>query len=169
MAINYSSGLSLQLLGHYFHAVPRLIWSLLFAIVVTVLAIAGQQSLATIISNFVSLLGYWAVSFAIILLIEDRVFRWPKKGETSRREDPAAGYDLTVWDKPDGLPWGVAAVFALLCGYLAGGLPGASQTWYIGPLAKDVGGGDLGNYLSAAFTLIAYPPARYLEKRLTGR
>lgn len=34
IAINYSSGLSLQLLGHYFHAVPRFIWSFLFAIVV---------------------------------------------------------------------------------------------------------------------------------------
>ena len=29
IAINYSSGLSLQLLGHTFHAVPRFIWSFL--------------------------------------------------------------------------------------------------------------------------------------------
>lgn len=117
IAINYSSGLSIQLLGHWFHAVPRLIWSLLFAIVVAVLAIAGQEHLSTVVSNFVSLLGYWTVSFTLILLIEDKFIR--------RR----SGYDLTVWDKPGKLPWGAAAVFALLAGYLAGGVTGMSQTW----------------------------------------
>ena len=67
IANNYSSGLSLQLLGHWFHAVPRFIWSLLVAIVVAILAIAGQQHLSTVVSNFVSLLGYWTISFTLIL------------------------------------------------------------------------------------------------------
>jgi purine-cytosine permease-like protein len=120
IAINYSSGLSLQLLGHYFHAVPRFIWSFLNALVIAILAIAGQDHLSTIVSNFVSLLGYWTISFTIILLIEDQYFR--------RRE----GYNLLVWDQPSGLPWGVAAVLALLAGYLAGGVTGMAQTWYIG-------------------------------------
>ena len=120
IAINYSSGLSLQLLGYYFHAVPRFIWSLLVAVVIAVLAIAGQEHLETIVNNFVSLLGYWTVSFTIILLIEDKFFR---------RHD---GYVLTAWNQPENLPPGIAAVFALLCGYLGGGVPGMSQTWYIG-------------------------------------
>lgn len=59
IAINYSSGLSLQLLGHYFHAIPRFIWSFLVALVVAILAIVGKDHLSTIVSNFVSLLGYW--------------------------------------------------------------------------------------------------------------
>jgi hypothetical protein len=60
------------------------------------------------------------VSFTIILLIEDQWFR--------RKE----GYNLIVWDVPSKLPWGLAAVMALLTGYLAGGVTGMSQTWYIG-------------------------------------
>jgi NCS1 nucleoside transporter family len=122
VAVNYSSGLSLQLLGHYFHAVPRFVWSFVNALVIAVLAIAGRQHLSTIVSNFVSLLGYWTVSFSLIILVEDQFFR--------RRE----GYNLNVWDIPAKLPWGLAAVLALLAGYLAGGVTGMSQTWYIGKL-----------------------------------
>lgn len=159
IAINYSSGLSLQLLGHYFHAMPRFIWTLIFAVVVAVLAIAGQENLSLIVSDFVSLLGYWTVSFTVILFLEDFVFR--------RRD----GYDLKAWDQADKLPWGVAAVFSLLAGYLAGGVTGMSQTWYVGPIARAFGGGggDVGVYLSFAITLVVYPAARTLEKKLTGR
>lgn len=159
IAINYSSGLSLQLLGHYFHAVPRFIWSLLFIIVVGALAIAGSQTLSTVVSNFVSLLGYWTVSFTLVLLMEDRWFR---------RID---GYNLYAWDNPKKLPPGIAAITALLAGYLAGGVPGMSQTWYIGPIAEKFGsyGGDVGVYMSAVITLIWYPIARTIEKRMTGR
>jgi purine-cytosine permease-like protein len=159
IAINYSSGLSMQLLGHYFHAVPRLFWSLLFVIVVAVLAIAGQQHLSTVVSNFVSLLGYWTVSFTIILALEDQLFR--KK----------SGYNLVAWDQPAKLPYGIAAILSLLTGYLAGGVTGMAQTWYIGPIAARFGefGGDVGIYLSAVFTLMVYPPLRMLEKRYTGR
>ncbi|TLD27549.1 hypothetical protein E2P81_ATG10837 [Venturia nashicola] len=159
VAINYSSGLCMQLLGHYFHAVPRLLWSLIFVIVVVVLAIAGQEHLSTIVMNFVSLLGYWTVSFTIILLIEDQFFR------------RKSGYNLTEWNMPDKLPWGLAAVLALFVGYFAGGLPGMAQTWYIGPIAREFGkfGGDVGIYLSAVFTLMVYPVARIVEKKYTGR
>ena len=176
VAVNYSSGLSLQLLGHYFHAVPRFIWSFLNALVIAILAIAGRDQLSLIVSNFVSLLGYWTISFTIILLIEDQWFR---------RKD---GYILEVWDKPGQLPWGIAAILALLTGYLAGGVTGMAQTWYtgkpiyfnepvlesnilLGPIAASFGyiGGDVGIYLSAFFTVIVYPPARYFEKKKTGR
>lgn len=159
IAINYSSGLSLQLLGHYFHAIPRFIWSFLVALVVAVLAIAGQSNLSAIVSNFVSLLGYWTISFTLILLIEDKIFR--------RR----IGYNLEDWDRPSKLPLGIAAVFSLLAGYLAGGVTGMSQVWYIGPIAAKFGGfgGDVGIYLSGAITLVCYPPARYLERKYSGR
>jgi purine-cytosine permease-like protein len=159
IAINYSSGLSMQLLGHYFHAVPRFIWSLLFVIVVAVLAIAGQEHLSLIVSNFVSLLGYWTVSFTLILLIEDKFFR------------RKSGYDLTAWDQPGKLPWGAAAVTSLCAGFLAGGVPGMAQTWYVGPIAKKFGpfGGDVGIYLSGVITLLVYPILRYFEMKKTGR
>ena len=159
IAINYSSGLSLQLLGHYFHAVPRFIWSFLVALVVALLAIAGKEHLSTIVSNFVSLLGYWTVSFTFILLIEDQWFR--------RRE----GYNLTVWDTPSLLPWGLAAVTSLLAGYLAGGVPGMAQVWYVGPIAAKFGpyGGDCGVIMSGIITLLVYPVTRTVERKYTGR
>ncbi|KAH8658531.1 permease for cytosine/purines, uracil, thiamine, allantoin-domain-containing protein [Ilyonectria robusta] len=159
IAINYSSGLSLQLLGHHFHAVPRFIWSFVFAIVVAVLAIAGQENLSAVVNDFVSLLGYWTVSFTFILLIEDRVFR--------RHE----GYNLMAWDQPNKLPWGLAAVTALIAAYCGGGVPGMSQTWFVGPIAAKFGGdgGDVGIYMSAAITIVWYPIARYFEKKYTGK
>ena len=124
IAINYSSGLSLQLLGHYFHAIPRFLWSLLVAVVVAVLAIAGQQNLSQIVSNFVSLLGYWTVSFTVILFLEDQWFR--------RSE----GYNLQVWDQPSKLPLGIAAVVSLLAGYLAGGVVREPKTTGLGVMQR---------------------------------
>lgn len=157
--IFYSSGLAVQFLGDYFHAVPRFIWSFLTAVVLAVLSIAGKAHLSTIISNFVSMLGYWAIAFTIILLYEDRYFR------------RKTGYALEAWDSPSKLPWGVAAVFSLLTGYLCGGLMGMSQVWFTGPVARKFGpyGGDVGFFMTAAIVLVVYPVARHLELRLTGR
>ena len=78
---------------------------------------------------------------------------------------------MSAWDQPNKLPWGAAAVMALLIGYLAGGVTGMSQTWYIGPIAAKFGGdgGDVGVYLSGVFTIISYPILRTIEKRMTGR
>jgi NCS1 nucleoside transporter family len=159
IAINYSSGLSLQLLGNYFHAIPRFIWSFLVALVVAILAIAGSQHLSTIVSNFVSMLGYWTVSFTIILMMEHYVFR--------HRYD----YDLPAWDQPSRLPIGAAAVFSLVAAYCGGGVPGMAQVWYVGPIAAKFGpyGGDVGIFLSGAITALVYPITRYLEKKYTGR
>lgn len=159
IGIYYSTGLDMQFLGHYFHAVPRFIWSFLDVVVIFVLAVVWQGSLSTVVNDFVSLLGYWTISFTLILLIEDQIFR------------RKAGYDLHAWDSAEKLPLGVAAVTALLAGYLAGGVPGMAQTWYVGPIAAYFGpfGGDVGVFMSGAITLLVYPPARWYERRLTGR
>lgn len=159
VVIFYSSGLALQFLGDYFHAVPRFIWSFFVAVALAALSIAGKAHLSTIISNFVSMLGYWAIAFTCILFVEDRVFR--------RR----TGYNLDGWDTPSKLPLGIAAVFSLLAGYLGGGLQGMAQVWYIGSVARKFGpyGGDVGIYLTAAITLVCYPTTRYLERKYTGR
>lgn len=159
VAIIYSSGLSIQLLGDFFHTVPRLIWSLIFTAVVTTLAVAGREHLSELVNDFVSLLGYWTVSFTIILLMEDRVFR--------RRQ----GYDLMAWDQSGKLPWGVAAVTALLAGYLVGGLTGMDQTFYVGCIAKKIGpdGGDVGIWLSLVITTFWYACARSVEQAIRAR
>jgi hypothetical protein len=40
-----------------------------------------------------------------------------------------------------------------------------------GPIAAKFGGfgGDVGIYLSGVLTLIVYPPARWYERKVTGR
>lgn len=64
VAVSYSAGLDLQLLGDGFHAVPRFVWTFLFSLVVTLLAVVGQEHLSALVSNFVSLLGYFAIAFS---------------------------------------------------------------------------------------------------------
>lgn len=159
VVVNYSVGLSFQLFGDCFHAVPRFVWSFLNAILITILAVIGRENLSNIVANFVGMLGYWAISFTLILGIEDQVFR--------RR----SGYNLDYWDIPSKLPWGIAAIATLLVSYLAGGLTGMSQSLYIGPIARKFGGvgGDVGVVLSGFFTLIIYPIARFYELKAYGK
>lgn len=155
----YSSGLSLQLLGDAMHAVPRFVWSLFAAVVATIMAIAGKDNLANIVNNFLSLLGYWTVSFTVVLFIEDRWFRREK------------GYRLQDWDEATKLPWGIGAFVAMLTGVLAGGVTGMCQTWWTGPIAREFGegGGDVGVFLTAAFTAVSYVVVRMAEKRVWGK
>ena len=132
---------------------PRFLCSLLFIIIVAVIAIAGQDHLFAIVLSFVSIVGYWAVAFVVFLLLEDQVFR-------KRRR-----YNLESWNTQKELPHGFAAVFALLTGYLAGGLPGLAQTWYVGPIAAKLGpyGGDVGMWMVFAVTFVVYLVARPIE------
>ncbi|RKF63766.1 Purine-cytosine permease FCY2 [Erysiphe neolycopersici] len=159
IVVNYSVGLSFQLFGDFFHAVPRFIWSFLNAVLITVLAVIGRENLSNIVANFVSMLGYWAISFTLILAIEDRLFR--------RR----SGYNLDFWNTPSKLPWGISAIAALFVSYLAGALSGMSQSLYIGPIARKFGGngGDVGVALSGLFTLIIYPIVRFYELKVYGK
>ncbi|KPI36510.1 Vitamin B6 transporter TPN1 [Cyphellophora attinorum] len=158
-ALSYSSGLSLQLLSSYSRAVPRFIWSFLWVLVTTIIAVAGRNDLSSFVTSLISIVGYWIVPFAVILLLEDQVFR--------RRR----GYVVDDWNTPSRLPWGVAAVFALLAGYLCGGLPGMAQTWFVGPVAAYFGpyGGDVGLYMSAAISAVVYLAARPIEMHYAGR
>ncbi len=155
----YSNGLAAQLLGDYFHAVPRFVWSFVVICAVLLLGLIGRAHLSDIITDFVGLLGYWTIAFATIVFIEDQVFR--------RR----SGYDLRVWDDAKRLPVGAAAVTSLFIGYCAGGLPGMDQTWYVGPIAKSFGGmgGDVGTFLSFGFTCVSYPILRTIERRVTRK
>lgn len=159
VASNYSAGLAAQLVGDYFHAVPRLIWSFLAMAAALILAVAGHDHLSTILSNFCSLLGYWSVCFAVIVFLEDQWFR--------RRD----GYDLHAWDNAKSLPVGIAAVVTLIAAYLVGALLGMDQTWYVGPIAKAFGGigGDVGIYLCFVLSIVLYWPLRTIEKRMARR
>lgn len=126
VAVIYSCGLCTQLLGHFFQPVPRLFWSFLTVSAITLCAVIGRENLSTIVSNLIGLLGYWSVSYAIIIILEDKVFR--------RR----SGYNLEVWNSPSGCPWGIAAMVTIIVSYFAGGVTGMAQSIYIGNYPLDI-------------------------------
>ena len=76
--------------------------------------------------------------------------------------------DWTAWANAKVLPVGRAALAAFLLGWV-GALLGMSEVWFVGPLAKAAGGADIGVWVGSGFTLIAYPPLRWLEIRKSGR
>ncbi|OAQ81352.1 nucleoside transporter [Purpureocillium lilacinum] len=155
----YSSALSMQLLGSHFVAVPRYAWCTVLSLATFGLAYGGRNVLETIINNLLSMLGYWTLAFAAILFVEHFWFR-PRIG----------GYDLTAWQDPQRLPWGLAGTASLLIG-IGFSFLGMDQTWYVGPVAKPIGvhGGDVGDELTVISVLLSYPLLRWFEIRHVGR
>jgi purine-cytosine permease-like protein len=116
-AIIYSSALSVQLWGNHFMAVPRSIWTTVLAAICLVLAWGGRNILETVLSNFLSMLGYWVVGFVGCMVIEHYYFR--------PRND---GYDVDAWQDPKKMPPGLAGVVTMLTGYGMSFI-GMVQTW----------------------------------------
>ena len=113
----YSSALSMQLLGSHFVAVPRYAWCTVLSLATFGLAYGGRNVLETIINNLLSMLGYWTLAFAAILFVEHFWFR-PRIG----------GYDLTAWQDPQRLPWGLAGTASRRIG-IGFSFLGMDQTW----------------------------------------
>lgn len=158
----YSAGLSVQQFARPLSVVPRFVWTCVMFVFIILLALIGRDHLLDFLENFLSLLGYWNTSFFVILCVEHYLYRGGLHGYE--------GYDLEAWDDPSRLPVGWAGGLAFACG-IAGCVVGMDETWYVGTLAARIGdtGGDIGNQLSLVFTLVAYVPARYLERKYTGR
>lgn len=158
----YSAGLSVQQFARPLAVIPRFVWTCVMFVLIILLALVGRDHLLAFLQNFLSLLGYWNTSFFVILFCEHYIFRGGLHG--------FAGYDLEAWNDPKRLPFGWAGGLAFAVG-IAGWVLGMSATWYVGVLASMIGetGGDIGNELALMFTLIVYVPARYLERKYTGR
>ncbi|KAI4129766.1 MAG: hypothetical protein LQ338_002076 [Usnochroma carphineum] len=154
----YASALGCQVLGRYGKMVPRYFWVCVIVIVYFVCAAAGRDHLYAIFQNFLALMGYWVTIFVSIVLEEHVIFRLK------------LGFDWTAWEDRKRLPVGFAALFAFLAGW-AGAIVGMAQTWYVGPVAANIGGigADIGTWLGIAFALILFPPLRYLELKKFGR
>lgn len=116
VAILYSSSLSIQLWGRHFLAVPRIVWNTLLAAISLGLAWGGRHVLHSIISNSLSLIGYWTICFGVILAIEVFYFR------------PKIGYDVEGWQDKDRMPVGLAGISTLLAG-IGIAFVGMAQTW----------------------------------------
>jgi purine-cytosine permease-like protein len=156
----YSSAISFQQLSRPFSRIPRFLWTLFCFVCILALAIGGRQQLNTYLQNFLSLLGYWCTSYAVILFEEHFIFR---RGNFDN-------YDLEGWNDPDRLPLGIGAAVAFALGVVAWCM-GMDETWFIGPLAKLIGdyGGDVANEFTFVVTALSYLPARYLELKYFGR
>ncbi|KAJ6084181.1 hypothetical protein N7486_010981 [Penicillium sp. IBT 16267x] len=156
----YSLGLSIQMISKKLLVIPRVVWSLIGAVIFLVAAVGGRNDLEAVMSDFLNICAYWLTPFCTILMVEHFVFR---RGYTT--------YDVSAAFDRKRLPPGIAAfsvfvigtVLALIC---------MSQTWWVGPIALKVGnapyGTDISWELSLGAVTLLYIPLRYLERKYTG-
>lgn len=113
-------------------------------------AIVGAHKFYDTLTNFLSVLGYWASMFGAIVLVEHFVYR----------RNSFASYDLRFWNSPRNLPTGMAALGAcvLACGLV---VPSMDQTWWIGPVGKKCG--DIGFEVAFFAAGLFYVGTRKLE------
>ena len=155
----YSAAISCQQFARPFARIPRFVWTIACFGVTLALALAGRNELLAYLENFLSLLGYWCTSYFVIVFSEHYIFR---KGDFNN-------YNLEGWNNPEKLPLGIAGLSAFLLGVVMWCM-GMDETWFVGPIAKQIGGGgDIANELAFTITSLSYVPIRYLELKYVGR
>lgn len=119
------------------------------------MSLVGAHKFYATLTNFLSLLGYWASMFGAVVLVEHFVFR---------RNDFNA-YDYKAWNTPSKLPTGLAALGACLVaiGFI---VPAMAQVWWTGPIGKK--SGDIGFELAFFVTALIYPVTRTIELKVRG-
>lgn len=187
----YSAAFGIQLAGNGFAKVPRWIWAILITAFYLVCALVGRNKFATILGNFLPMVGYWISMYFIILLEENTIFRtdrfiylYTKEFEATEKDaDPTSQsqfvllakkklhYNFNIWNDITRLTRGIAATAAFSVG-VTGAAVGMSQTYWVGPVAKLCGGeygGDIAMWLCMAISGVVYPPLRYWELKKFGR
>jgi NCS1 nucleoside transporter family len=148
---DYSLGLSVQVFGRAFQRIPRYIWTLIGAVLYVIIAIVGSSNFSATLESFLLVIAYWLGPWGIVLVLEHFVFRHGR-------------YNVDDWNSPNKLPLGWAAIVALVFG-LIGVYLGASQSLFTGPIAKALGGMDIGFELGVVFALVVYLILRPIEIR----
>lgn len=148
---DYSLGLTTQVLGEWWRSIPRWVLTLAGGVVYTAAALILGSHVEETLTNFLLLMAYWLGPWSMILILEHFRFR-------------RGVYNVQDWDTPSKLPVGWAAVVAFLLG-LVGVVLGANQVYFTGPVAKALGGMDLGFELGVAFALVSYLVLRPIELR----
>ncbi|OBA19716.1 hypothetical protein METBIDRAFT_32790 [Metschnikowia bicuspidata var. bicuspidata NRRL YB-4993] len=180
----YLAVFGMQIIGLPLARVPRWLWSLLMTGLYLALSIIGRYKFATILGNFLPMVGYWISIYFFLLLEENTIFRTKRMKHlyTKEFEDTDSdtsslsggencNYNFLIWNTQGKLTQGFAATVAFLCG-AAGAAVGMSQTYWVGPLARKVGGeygGDIAMWLCMGFSGVVYPWLRYLELKKFGR
>lgn len=183
----YSAAFGAQLLAVPFSRIPRWMWGIFLTGVYLVCAIVGRYKFATVLGNFLPMVGYWISMYFVMLLEENTIFRTDRFMHLFTKEfedvkitnvggrvygrNKNVHYNFQIWNDYGRLTHGFAATAAFIVG-AAGAAVGMSQAYWIGPIAKKVGGeygGDVAMWLCMAFSGITYPGLRYLELRKYGR
>ncbi len=152
---DYSLGLSIQVLGKPFQRINRAIWTLIGAVVYVLIAIPSAQNFGATLDSFLLLVAYWLGPWAIILILEHFVFRH-------------GVYNVDDWNTPWKLPVGWAAIVSMVVG-LVGVYLGASQSLFIGPVAKVLDKVDIGFELGLIFAAVSYLILRRIELKNSAR
>lgn len=146
----YSICFNFQVLVPSFSRVPRYVFSIVGTAISLPLSIVGAHRFYTALTNFLSLIGYWASAYAAILIVEHHYFR---KGDFG-------SYDRSAWNDPKRLPWGAAAIAAGVLSF-ALVIPCMQQVWFEGPIGTKTG--DIGFEVAFPLAGILYFPLRKLE------
>ncbi|KAJ7648851.1 permease for cytosine/purines, uracil, thiamine, allantoin-domain-containing protein [Mycena rosella] len=161
----YSMGLSISVISVWLAKVPRLVWPVVITAIYIPIAIAGADSFATSLEDFMNILGYWLSIFVTVVLLEHFVFRG---GDFERYEA------AKTWNRQDRTPLAsrrllrsCSARWGRQWGWRRFGTSERSGALVGG--AANPFGGDIGLELGGAFAGIVYLPARYLELRYIGR
>jgi NCS1 nucleoside transporter family len=152
---DYSLGLTVQVLGRSFQKVHRAVWTLIGAVIYVLIAIPSSANFSATLESFLLLIAYWLGPWGIILILEHFVFRHGK-------------YNVEDWNTRSKLPVGWAAIIAMALG-LVGVFLGASQSQFVGPIAKALGGMDVGFELGLIIAAIVYLILRPIELKQTSR
>lgn len=167
----YSAAFGIQLAGRPLARIPRFIWVIVVSGIYLTAALIGRDHFSEILGNFLPMIGYWISIYFILLVEENLIFRnkWVYNKlfvtELSIANDNIIpqNYNWTIWNDYEKMTYGIAATLASLFGF-AGAIVGMNQAYYAGPVGKALKG-DVGMWLSMAFSAVVYPAFRYLELR----
>lgn len=189
----YSAAFGVQLAGVGMARVPRWIWAFVLTAVYLICALVGRNKLATVLGNFLPMVGYWISMYFVMLLEENLIFRSKRfihlytkeftdddlqeslasgasliKSKESRRNQY---YNFKIWHDYDKLSRGLASTAAFIVG-AAGAAIGMAQVYWVGPLARLCGGefgGDIAMWLCMGLSGVVFPWLRYWELKKFGR
>lgn len=187
----YSAAFGVQLIGVFLARIPRWLWAIILTAIYMVCALVGRKQFASILGNFLPMVGYWISMYFIMLLEENQIFRtrWfihlytkefppeaPKALSShfilaAKHSKRGVNYNFNIWNDYDCLSRGLAATFSFAVG-VVGAVLGMAQTYWVGPLARKVGadeGGDIAMWLCMGLSAATYPLARYWELKRFGR
>ncbi|KAL6449552.1 LOW QUALITY PROTEIN: TPN1 Vitamin B6 transporter TPN1 [Candida maltosa Xu316] len=183
----YSAAFGVQLAGRGLAKIPRWLWAIVLTAVYLICALVGRNEFSTILGNFLPMIGYWISMYFIMLLEENSIFRTDRckhlfvhefaKDDSEESEEiriigtpirKNQHYNFRIWNDISRLTHGTAS---FIIG-ATGAAVGMSQTYWIGPVARRIGGeygGDIAMWLCMGFSGLVYPPLRYWELKKFGR